>query len=205
MVQNDKVNLPDNSVDLITVYVTLHHFSNYDSMVREMARVSRNNGLLLIREHDSFNEHQVYLDMIHMIEAIGRNENMIDYVRNFVSSYWSKNDLIKSLGEYGFDYVSERTYPSNIPNPQRLYHALFVRNENNQVLDPYKPIVAKSNYQLDKYNMIDWIKQEPVPYYDQILHYIRNKLGINKEQASSIIRDAKTDIELYQLLGTNKK
>lgn len=69
LVQNDKINLPDNSVDLITVYVTLHHFSNYDGMVREMARVSRNNGLLLIREHDSFNEHQVYLDMIHMIEA----------------------------------------------------------------------------------------------------------------------------------------
>ena len=129
---------------------------------------------------------------------------MIDYVRTFVSSYWSKNDLIKSLGEYGFDYVSERTYPSNIPNPQRLYHALFVRNENNQVLDPYKPIVVKSNYSLDNNNMITWIKRKPAPYYDQVLRYIRKKLGINKQQAIRIINDAKTDIELYQLLGTKK-
>lgn len=205
LVQDNKINLPDNSIDLITAYVTLHHFSNYDGMVRELVRVARNNGLLFIREHDSSNEHQAYLDMVHMIEAIGRGENMIDYLRTFVSSYWSKNDLIKSLGEYGFDYVSERTYPSNIPNPQHLYHALFVRNENNQVLNPYNPIVAKSNYQLDKYNMITWIKQEPAPYYDQVLRYIRKKLGINKQRAVRIIKRANTDIELYQLLGTNKK
>ncbi|MFC0590602.1 class I SAM-dependent methyltransferase [Novosphingobium aquiterrae] len=45
-----KIDLPDGSVDLVTVYSVLHHIPNVSTVVGELARVLRSGGQMLLRE-----------------------------------------------------------------------------------------------------------------------------------------------------------
>ena len=60
--------LADNRVDLVTCFVTLHHVLQPKLIIRELARVLRPNGYLIVREHDCKNERSLmakYLNFVH--------------------------------------------------------------------------------------------------------------------------------------------
>jgi SAM-dependent methyltransferase len=48
--QNGKINFKDNTFDLITCFSVLHHIPNVSFVIKELARVLKNDGYLLIRE-----------------------------------------------------------------------------------------------------------------------------------------------------------
>jgi SAM-dependent methyltransferase len=65
-----KLPYPDASFDLITMFMAAHHFSDAAAMFTEARRVSKNNTLLLIREHDCQSEAALlYYDVIHALYA----------------------------------------------------------------------------------------------------------------------------------------
>lgn len=206
LIKDNKISLPDNTMQLMTSYVTLHHFSDYPAMMKEITRVLVNGGLLFIREHDADTDLQPYLDLIHVVEAISRGENMQEYLPTFYSSYWSKTDLINSFKSYGLDYIAEKTYDSDIPNPQQLYHMLFTRNEDNQTLPHYDPPKIESNYNLttDKRFMLDWLLQKYQPYYNNFATYVKKKLEIQPQTLNIIIQSSTNDMDLYEKLFQNK-
>lgn len=60
--------LADNRVDLITCFVTLHHVLQPKLIIRELARILRPKGYLIVREHDCKNERSLrakYLNFVH--------------------------------------------------------------------------------------------------------------------------------------------
>src|SRR5665811_29277 len=78
---NNQIDLSDDSVDLITAYVSMHHFSDFPMMISEIIRVIRPGKFLFIREHDADIDSQPYLDIFHMIEAISRGTVSYTHLR----------------------------------------------------------------------------------------------------------------------------
>jgi DNA-directed RNA polymerase subunit E'/Rpb7/SAM-dependent methyltransferase len=120
-VVDNKIALPDNSVDLITCFVSIHHFEQFDEMMKEIVRVLKPDGSLFIREHDVAPGNQ---KLISYLDA--KHEQYDDHPGGPIF-YWSRSDLNNELTQkYGFEHVGDSDYPKSSKNPQALYHSLYV-------------------------------------------------------------------------------
>ena len=69
------LDLVDNRVDLITCFVVLHHVPNLQPMLKQLVRILRPNGYLIMREHDCKRDRSLqckYLNFIHAFMRIAR-------------------------------------------------------------------------------------------------------------------------------------
>jgi len=119
-------NVPPGSIDLVTIFVTLHHIRSrvHIASIRDMVRVG---GMVVIREHDcphDDTELKSYLDVVHgLSETVTMGSTCADFHRDFYSEYLSRDDIDRMFG--GWERVYYATYTSN--NPQRLYHVAYVK------------------------------------------------------------------------------
>lgn len=92
-----KTDMPveDNSINLISCFMVLHHLTNPADYIKEFYRVLNTNGLLLIREHDiegdTDPDGKLFLDMLHGFYEVvwaktGEQENP-DFVKNYFANY----------------------------------------------------------------------------------------------------------------------
>ena len=51
--QRSKVNVRTSSVDLVTCYMSIHHFEAQAAMFAEIKRILKPDGFLFVREHDA--------------------------------------------------------------------------------------------------------------------------------------------------------
>ncbi|UJR33158.1 hypothetical protein I4U23_020615 [Adineta vaga] len=146
------IDLPDQSVNLITCLVTLHHVPNIEKILEELARIIQPNGYLIIREHDCKLERSLLTKYLHFIHGI----MIIAHIGEFSTEYlidknekltWieQKNKIIKytksiqyktqqewqnQLEIVGFDHLATFDYDLNkTTNPQRLFYAVYKRRE----------------------------------------------------------------------------
>jgi SAM-dependent methyltransferase len=114
------IDLPDNTVDVITCYMAIHHFDDFAKMMSEMTRVLKPKGYLFFREHDVGNnndELKKYLD--------GMHEKYEDHPGGPIY-YWDRQDLKTELTtKYGFKHLADVDYPNHINNRQAIYHSLY--------------------------------------------------------------------------------
>ncbi|CAF0943299.1 unnamed protein product [Adineta ricciae] len=145
------IDLSDQSVNLITCLVTLHHIPHIDEILRELARIVQPNGYLIIREHDCKLERSLltkYLHFIHGIMIIAHigefsTEYLIDKnekltwieqkkkIINYTKSiqYKTREEWQKHLENVGFTHLATFDYDLNkTTNPQRLFYAVYQRN-----------------------------------------------------------------------------
>lgn len=72
-----KIPLPDCSVDLVTVTQVLHHVHQYPRLIREISRILRPHGVLIIRESFLLDQtNQLMLDIQHGVYAACVNDEM---------------------------------------------------------------------------------------------------------------------------------
>ena len=146
--------LVDNRVDLITCLVTLHHVTDLNSMLRELVRILRPKGHLILREHDCKGTHTIqvkYLNFIHAIMRIAKVgefaqsanqtqdaasssttstnswEQEKDYVIEDTKSiqYRTHAEWQQELKRVGFRHKATFKYNSRSPNPQALFYAVY--------------------------------------------------------------------------------
>lgn len=119
--QNDKIPLPDNSVDLITLIVVLHHVTDRDAMLSEIKRILKPGGRVYIREHDDNRDPAFfkYLDMLHLLYYIAYNET---HDSLYLMTRAEITDLFK---RYDMTSVAYKSYDINNPNPQKIYSEVF--------------------------------------------------------------------------------
>lgn len=121
-VSDGKIKLPDNSIDVISVFHVLHHIPNYMQSLTEITRVLKQNGILIIREHDNDNKSTSKLiDLEHFLWAVVNNNlNITEYTKTYYGKYFSEIK-IKNILNKDFKYkLIFKTKPSGIT--KSFYH-----------------------------------------------------------------------------------
>ena len=163
---NNKIPLPNNSVDLITCHVSIHHFKKPDLMINEMKRIMMPDGYLFIREHDvtseELNDVTAYLDLLHMMELIRHAKPITREIQtSFYRRYWSKDTLSKLLNLVGFEEIGFQRYIKRY-NPQRLYHSLYFFNPSlfHDEITGSLPLTEDAKYSSEKNNLVQWLQSD---------------------------------------------
>ena len=117
--------------DFVTLFMSAHHFSHMDEMMKELLRVLKPGGYVLIREHNLITpDDSIFYNIIHALYSCVLKSEMTpyDFVESFVhaeqTSYYSKYRSISkwvrlfrrygfkdmNTGAHGFDDRHSRTY-----------------------------------------------------------------------------------------------
>jgi ubiquinone/menaquinone biosynthesis C-methylase UbiE/DNA-directed RNA polymerase subunit E'/Rpb7 len=117
---NYKINMLDNSADLITCLMVLHHVKDPEKTIEELYRILSPGGYLLIREHDNedTNDYLVEaLDMLHgFYEAVWNFPEKLenpDFPNKYYSNYKSNDEWSNMITRNGFTHIN---YPEIITN-----------------------------------------------------------------------------------------
>lgn len=122
------------SVDLVTCFVSIHHFSKIREMLMSIVKTMKKGSLLFLREHDATSQDFCeYLNFVHLIDSIARER--VAYDDDYFACFFS-HEVLKSLLElFGFEELAWWSY-DKASNPQHLYHALFrLKVDTEKALD----------------------------------------------------------------------
>lgn len=150
--QPDIAKLPgdNNSTQLITCFMVLHHLKNPDEYIQEFSRLLRSGGILLIREHDiQGNEDldgKLIIDILHGFYEVvwakmGEQENP-DYLKNYFANYKNRANWTTLIESNGFkrinnseinnfynlaDIYREYAPGKRIKNPFYYYYGVYIK------------------------------------------------------------------------------
>lgn len=89
----------DSKFDLIIIFMTFHHFKSLE-IIREIKRVIKNNGIVIVREHDATTEtRKKFYNFVHLVYSCVLKEEMtpeifIEEMNNGGYNYVTKDELI---------------------------------------------------------------------------------------------------------------
>jgi ubiquinone/menaquinone biosynthesis C-methylase UbiE len=122
-IENNKLNYEDNSFDVITCILTLHHVEKLELFIKEIYRILKNDGILILIEHCVYNDNdRIIINIQHTLYSAlyDKQEN---YIKNpiFMQCYndneWNyimnKNNFKcknKSILNFGNEYVLKNKY-----------------------------------------------------------------------------------------------
>lgn len=138
---NNVIDIPDDSCDVVMCMVSLHHMdeNTVNNTLKEMKRILKKEGLVLIKEHDSDNlnthklidwEHHLY----HILDCAYENKsvNPDEYINKLVHNFHSKHFWCRMFQENEFRFVTrtnrflDGAYVENDPkNPTKLYWDVY--------------------------------------------------------------------------------
>lgn len=171
-ISDSYAHIPDGSLDLITLFVSLHHISKISELLDVLKIKLSPNGIIFIREHNVINSNvATYLEILHKIQP--------DDYPSFFRSRETINALFSSKGFVSSGYSE---YNMDI-NPQKLYHETFVIKNN--VIGPFNDVIVKPSPDL-----IFWMKSN----LDTTIKLVRKYLKTTKsnEDIRSLLDQSKT-------------
>lgn len=117
---NHKLTYIDNSFDIISCFLTLHHIQNMDLILDEIKRVLKKNGIFIIIEHDCLNYFDnLIIDIQHLFFSYF-NENRKDYIKNpSYSEYYNNME---------FNYILTKKHNYKLLYTDNLYQNI-IRNK----------------------------------------------------------------------------
>jgi ubiquinone/menaquinone biosynthesis C-methylase UbiE len=128
-IKNGKINYDDNTFDIMTAFLMLHHVENLNELIDEMHRILKKNGILIIIEHDTHNSYDKYiLDILHLFYAYFYDKNMNyikspDYAQYFNKIEW--RFIFKKFRHIKTDYLYTE-FTQNI-RYDNLFYSIFVK------------------------------------------------------------------------------
>lgn len=164
--------IPDQSLDLITFFVSLHHISKISELLDVLKTKLKQDGIIFIREHNVSNSNiATYLEILHKLQPD-------DY-----PSFFRSRDTIDGLfSSKGFESVGYNEYNMEI-NPQKLYHETF--SIRNNITVPFSDNIVKPSP-----NLLFWMKNN----LDITVKLVRKYLKTTKsnEEINSLLDNTKT-------------
>lgn len=108
LIQNNKLLYEDNFFQVVTVIFTLHHVESLNIFLKEIYRIIKPNGYLIIIEHDSYNDFdKILLDIEHKMYGVIYDKRK-NYCNNpdFMITY-NRYEWNYLLSKVGFQYVCD--------------------------------------------------------------------------------------------------
>jgi ubiquinone/menaquinone biosynthesis C-methylase UbiE len=122
-IENNQLNYPDNTFDVITCILTLHHIENLDNFIKEIYRILKNNGVFILIEHCVYTDNdRIIINIQHMLysalydKQINYLENPVymkcynDYEWNYIMNKNNFIFLTKNILNFGNEYLLKYKY-----------------------------------------------------------------------------------------------
>lgn len=113
----------DDMFDIITIFQTLHHVKDISTMMKEIRRVCKPGGIVIIREHDVHNKCvHMLVDVEHLIYGVVIDKMSVKKFSNdYYGSYNSLCGWDTLFAKHGYDSICS----VRINNPTRCYYSMF--------------------------------------------------------------------------------
>lgn len=114
--------IPDNSIDLVTCYIGLHHspLNKLEEFIRAITRILRPNGRFIVRDHDVNNPiMHCFVSLAHTVFNAGLGiswENNAEELRHFTAI----SALINRIESCGLKYTGKKLLQKNDPSLNTL-------------------------------------------------------------------------------------
>lgn len=94
------IDIKTNSVDVATCILMLHHVNNLDNIIKEIKRILKPNGILILIEHNNYDDYDnMILDVLHMLYGYLYDKN---------NRYLSEPDYALYFNSYIWDYIMNK-------------------------------------------------------------------------------------------------
>jgi ubiquinone/menaquinone biosynthesis C-methylase UbiE len=138
-----KIAFPDKKFNLVSANMVLHHVPELDVALKELVRVMKPGGYLILREHDALSPiDYALIDLEHMLYSICIHKMTLDEFRkNYYGKYYDKMEWDIMLKKYGFKRLwSEYDYNGFgfKVTPTRYYYSVYLLDTPST-----KPLEAK--------------------------------------------------------------
>lgn len=117
--------IPDNSIDLITIFHTLHHIptSEYDNILEQFNRILTKDGCIVLYEHNcSENNWAGIIDIEHALYdvVVSKKKSYKDYIKTYYAKYLSINKWENLFKKYKFNKYFQKEL-NNTDNSVYIY------------------------------------------------------------------------------------
>lgn len=129
---SDLANIPDNSIDLITVFHVLHHVpvDQRESVLRSLNRVLSPNGLMILYEHDCMQNSllSALIDMEHLFfdVIVAGNMSLHKFRETFYANYLPQQAWKSMFNKHEFKTVDV----VNLNNKDKSFYAYLVKSKD---------------------------------------------------------------------------
>lgn len=134
ILNDGKLDFEDNSFDICTCFLVLHHVENLSNIISEISRVLKPSGMLILVEHDNHDDYDnLILDILHMLYGYIYDSNT-NYISNpdYAQYYnWAEWDYI--FKKKNFKYQKSNYFFINMTHEIRydnIYYAIYSNEKN---------------------------------------------------------------------------
>ena len=125
--ENQKLPYSPDSFDSISLLQVLHHIEFIDMHLRELHRILKPGGILVVKEHDCINTStQLLIDIEHMIHEVVepdvQNTKILSSYAAFYKSFTELNNILETIG---FEFIYDDYDFNPKYNPTRYYFAIY--------------------------------------------------------------------------------
>ena len=140
---NNNINVPDNSIDIVLCMVSLHHMPDelIQTVLININKKLKPNGLLLIKEHDLTYFSHFFIEwdhyLYHILDSLyNKNLNVEEYFNNNIHNFKNKNEWKNIITNYNFTFIDRKNrfldnyFKQDIKNLSCLYWDIYKKNPN---------------------------------------------------------------------------
>lgn len=124
------------SMDIVIALHSLHHVQYLSEIIKEIYRVLKTNGILIIKEHDCVTkDDMMIIDIYHAIyELVLKEKPDKSFFDKYYAKYYSAEGLQKILEDVGFKFVKYKPLYGSVKN----YLALYTKPDYKYKTEKYK-------------------------------------------------------------------
>jgi ubiquinone/menaquinone biosynthesis C-methylase UbiE/16S rRNA G966 N2-methylase RsmD len=125
----EPINMPDKSVNIVSLFHSLHHMVDAEYRLKDISRILKNNGLLFLKDHNvEANKDKDNVTFEHFVYSLGEGKATINdmQIYNQIEPmyYYSEEQVTKYLESIGF----ERLFIDEYRNLTKTYDAVYIKH-----------------------------------------------------------------------------
>ena len=134
--ENKKLPFEDNKFSLVSLFMVLHHVKNLELMMKELYRITKDDGFVIIREHDCMtNMDAMLIDIEHGIYDVAYDKDY-GFFKNYYAKYYDHIEWDNMFTQNGFEYYGGYGFDSTSAHfrvsPTRYFSTIYRKKKDSK-------------------------------------------------------------------------